>query len=164
LPHIQSTTTMFGGSMGFGSGGSGSISSSTDVALNTPALNEQLVYNTSTQKWQNGPVASYLIETVRTVATSGAAQTIPDVSTATVHNITLTANCTFTFPVATAGKSFTIRLTQGSGGFTATWPVSVAWPSGTAPVVTTTAGKRDFFSFTCTASGEWFGFVAGQNY
>jgi len=152
--------------MGFGSGGSGSgsIGTSSDVALNAPALNEQLVYNTSTQKWQNGPVASYLIESVRTVAASGAAQTIPDVSVATVHTIALSANCTFTFPTATAGKSFTIRLTQGSGGYTATWPATVDWPSGSAPLVTATAGKRDVFSFTCITNGEWFGFVAGQNY
>ncbi len=152
--------------MGFGSGGSGSstISGSSDVALNSPAANEQFVFNTSTQKWQNGPVASYLVESVRTVATSGATQTIPDVTTATVHDITLSANCTFTFPTATPGKSFTIRLTQGSGSYTATWPGTVDWPSGSAPVVTTTAGKRDLFSFACISSGEWFGFVAGQNY
>ncbi len=151
--------------MGFGGGsGSSTISGSGDVALNSPAANEQFLYNSGTQKWQNGPVASYLVETVRTVATSGAVQTIPDVTTATVHDITLSANCTFTFPAAAAGKSFTIRLIQGSGSYTATWPGSVVWPSGSTPVVTTTAGKRDVFSFACISSSEWFGFVAGQNY
>lgn len=48
--------------MGFGgSSGSSSISGSTDVALNSPATNQVLKYNSTTNKWANGtlaPVAS----------------------------------------------------------------------------------------------------------
>ncbi len=40
--------------MGFGgSGGGGSLSGSSDVALNSPANNEVLTYDTSTSKWKN---------------------------------------------------------------------------------------------------------------
>lgn len=152
--------------MGFGGsgGGGGTIGSAADVALNSPGANEQLLYNSGVGKWQNGPTASRLVETVRTITTSGSAQIIPDVSVATVHNITLSANCTFTFPTATAGKSLTIRLTQGNGGFSATWPGSVIWPGGNSPVITATSGKYDIFSFACFTDGQWTGFIAGQNY
>ncbi len=151
----------FGGS---GGGGGGSISGATDVALNTPANSQGLQYNASTSKWQNGPVASRLVENFNNVGSSGAAVTIPDVSTATINNITLTANCTFTFPTATAGKSFTVRIIYTSTSFGVTWPGSVDWPSGITPGLTQVSGKKDIFSFACFTDGEWTGFVAGLNY
>ena len=52
--------------------------------------------------------AAPIVENVNTVATSGAAQTIPDVTTDTLNFITLTANCTLTFPTAAAGKRRTL--------------------------------------------------------
>lgn len=152
--------------MGFGggSGGSSALSGASDVALNSVANDQQLQYDTSTSKWTNGAVASRLIENIATVASSGAAVTIPDVTTATVHLITLSANCTLTFPTATPGKSFTIRLTFAPSPYTVTWPSSVRWPSNTAPTLTQTAGRQDMFSFVCLTNGLWMGFVAGQNY
>lgn len=105
------------------------------------------------------------IENVNTVAASGAAQTLPNVGVATIHRITLTANCTLTFPAAAAGKSFTVVLVQdATGSRTVTWPGTVLWPSGTAPTLTTTAAKRDVISFMCADGANWLGFVAGQNF
>lgn len=45
--------------MGFGGsgGGSASLSGSTDVALNTPANNQVLTYDSSTSKWKNAASA-----------------------------------------------------------------------------------------------------------
>ena len=153
--------------MGFGAGsggGNNAISGASDVALNSVSNAQLLQYNTSTSKWQNGAAASRLVETVNTVASSGTAVTIPDTDVATIHNITLTANSTFTFPSAVAGKSFTIRITHGSSGFNINWPSSVDWPNGVTPTLTGTAGKRDVFTFACMANGEWMGFIAGLNY
>lgn len=152
--------------MGFGggSGGSSALSGATDVALNSVANNQQLQYNTSTSKWTNGPVATRLVEVINTVGASGASLTIPDVSTATIHNVTLSANCTLTFPTATAGKSFTIRVTYPATAYSITWPGSVDWPNGIAPTLTQASGKKDIFSFVCFTDGEWTGFVAGLNY
>ena len=152
--------------MGFGgsSGGSSAISGASDVALNTVANNQQLQYNTSTSKWQNGPVATRLVEIVNTVASSGGALTIPDVTTATIHDVTLSANCTVTFPTATAGKSFTLRITYPATTYSITWPGSVDWPNDTAPALTQVSGRKDIFSFVCFTDGAWIGFVAGQNY
>jgi hypothetical protein len=152
--------------MGFGgsSGGSSAISGASDVSLSAPANNQGLQYNSSTSKWQNGPVASRLVEISNTVASSGTAVTIPDVSVATVNNINLTNNCTFTFPTATVGKSFTVRIIFANTTSTVTWPNSVDWPNGITPGLTQATGKKDIFSFACFTDGEWTGFIAGQNY
>ncbi len=152
--------------MGFGggSGGSSSIAGAADVALSSPANNQQLQYNASTSKWQNGPAPTRLIENINTVASSGSAVTIPDTTTATINNVVLTGNCTFTFPSAVAGKSFSIFITHSGSGFTINWPASVAWPDDTPPVLTVTPAKTDVFSFICFSNGEWFGFASGMNY
>jgi len=103
------------------------------------------------------------IENVNTVATSGSAVTLPDVTTATVHVVTLTANCTFTFPTAAAGKSFTLILQQDStGSRTATWPVNTKWPGGVAPTLTTTANAVDYLTFLSPAT-TWNGFLTGSD-
>lgn len=102
------------------------------------------------------------IEVVNTVAASGGAVTLPDVGAATIHDVTLTANCTFTFPTVAAGKSFLVRLTQdATGSRTATWPATVKWPGGLAPTLSTAAGKQDVISFVSVGGANWSGFVAG---
>ena len=87
-----------------------------------------------------------------------------DLANGTLQILTLTGNCTFTFPTATAGKSFMILLKQDStGGRTATWPASVKWPSNTAPTITSTASKGDKLVFTADGT-YWWGTLGGQNY
>ena len=82
----------------------------------------------------------------------------------TLQILTLTGNCTFTFPTATAGKSFTLFLKQdATGSRTATWPASVKWPSSTAPTITATASKGDKYVFTADGT-YWWGSNAGQVY
>jgi hypothetical protein len=81
----------------------------------------------------------------------------------TVQVITLTGNCTVTMPTATAGKSFTLLLKTGTGGFTITWPATTKWPNNTAPTLTSTATKLDKFVFTSDGT-NWYGSNAGQNY
>jgi len=99
------------------------------------------------------------------VATSntGTAYTI-DLAGGSVQILTLTGNCTFTFPTATAGQSFILLLKQdGTGGRTVTWPAAVKWPGGTAPTITSTALKMDKYVFTADGT-NFYGSVAGQNY
>jgi len=101
-------------------------------------------------------------EEVATANTS-TAYTI-DLANGSVQILTLTGNCTFTFPTATAGKSFILLLLQdGTGSRTATWPSSVKWPSSTAPTITATASKGDKYVFTADGT-YWWGSNAGQNY
>ncbi len=102
------------------------------------------------------------VEAVNTVAAAGAAETLPDVTTATIHVVTLDANCTFTFPTAGAGKSFTLVLVQGGiGSFTATWPGTVDWPAAAAPTLSTGVGEVDYLRFICADGTNWAGFVLG---
>lgn len=113
--------------------------------------------------WQS---LSPLQENVNAVAASGAAVTLPDVSTATMHRVTLTANTTITLPTPGAGKSFTVELVQdATGGRTVAWATpsgAVRWPGGTAPTITATANAIDVITFACIGGNNWYGFVAGQ--
>ena len=103
----------------------------------------------------------YTEETV--TANTSTAYTI-DLANGSVQILTLTGNCTFTFPTATAGRSFILILKQdGTGSRTVTWPAAVKWPSGTAPTITSTASKADKYIFTADGT-NWIGSNAGQNY
>lgn len=103
----------------------------------------------------------YTEETV--TANTSTAYTI-DLANGSVQILTLTGNCTFTFPTATAGRSFTLLLRQdGTGGRTVTWPAAVRWPGGTAPTITSTASRQDKYIFTADGT-NWYGSNAGQNY
>ena len=96
-------------------------------------------------------------------ANTGTAYTI-STATGTLQILTLTGNCTFTFPTAVAGESFTLLLKQdGTGSRTVTWPAAVKWPGGTAPTITSTASKLDKYIFTSDGT-NWYGSDAGKNY
>jgi hypothetical protein len=98
------------------------------------------------------------------VANTSTAYTI-DLANGSVQYLTLTGNCTYTFPTPVAGKSFMlIQKQDGTGGRTVTWPASVKWPGGTAPTLTSTASKADKFIFTAVDGSSWLGSNGGQNY
>lgn len=104
-------------------------------------------------------------ETVNAVSSSGSAQTIPGVATATLHRIVLSVDCTFTFPTAVAGHSFTVVLVQdATGGRVAIWPGTVSWVGmyGSTPVLSTTANRSDVFTFVCADGTNWLGMWAGS--
>jgi hypothetical protein len=101
-------------------------------------------------------------ENVNTVASSGSSETLPSSSTATIHNVTLTNNCTFTFPTAVAGHSFILVLTQdATGGRTVTWPSNILWPEGGEPELSAAGNSVDVLSFVCVDGTNWLGFPAG---
>jgi hypothetical protein len=79
---------------------------------------------------------------------SGAADTI-DWNNGQKQLSTLSANCTYTFTPPSSGVgNFLLRVVQGAGGFTITWPSSVKWPGGTAPDLSSqTGGEVNVFSF-----------------
>lgn len=70
---------------------------------------------------------------------------------------TATGNSTLTFNnPPPAGSLVVITIIQGgAGSFTITWPASVKWSAGTAPTLTTTAGKRDVFTFLWNGSNYY---------
>ena len=95
-------------------------------------------------------------------ANSSTAITI-NLSNGTFQYITLTGNATITMPTAAAGKSFILLLAQdATGSRTVTWS-TVVWPGGTAPTITSTASKKDLYSFFSDGT-NWYGVTVGQNY
>lgn len=116
----------------------------------------------TTKTIEAGTFTNGYTEEVATANTS-TAYTI-DLANGSVQILTLTGNCTFTFPTATAGRSFIMILKQdGTGSRTVTWPSAVKWPAGTAPTITSTASKADKYIFTADGT-NWIGSNAGQNY
>lgn len=81
-----------------------------------------------------------------------------------VHTATLTADCVFTFDSASASRyELTLILKQdGTGTRLVTWPGSVKWASGIAPVLSTGANKVDVVTFISPDIGvTWYGMLAG---
>jgi hypothetical protein len=90
-----------------------------------------------------------------------------DLSNGNFFTYTLATNPqVFHLANVTKGQKFVIRAEQDSGGGNAiTWfsNNTVKWAGGSAPTVTTTAGKADVFGFIAVETGLFDGFVIGQN-
>jgi hypothetical protein len=109
----------------------------------------------------NTTVTDYT-ETVVVIGNSGASQTL-SLANGTVQTVTMTDNCTFTMPTATAGKSFILICTQDATGSRTAVFTSVKFPNGTAPTLTTTATTGvDILTFVANGT-SWFG-TAAQNF
>jgi len=93
-------------------------------------------------------------ESVVAIGNSGTSQTL-SLTNGTVQTVTMTGNCTFTMPTATAGRSFILIANTGAGSFAATF-TSVKWPNNTAPTMTTTASRWDIFTFVADGT-NWYG-------
>ena len=107
----------------------------------------------------NGTYTDYTESQVN-IGNSSTTQTI-SLSNGTVQTVTLTANCTFTMPTVSAGKSFLVLIKSGAGNFTGTF-TGVKFPANTAPTITTTASRMDIIAFSSDGT-NWYG-TASQNY
>ena len=109
------------------------------------------------------PTITNFTETTYT-ANSGTSITL-SLANGTVQIITLTGNCTITLPAVAAGKSFTVWLRMGTGGYSVTWASGGVhyWPGNITPTITGTANRTDVFSFVSNGT-YWFATVVGQNY
>jgi hypothetical protein len=103
--------------------------------------------------------------TVPTLVTDTDGSTVTfDLSAGNIHNVVLGGNRTLALSNASVGQPFVIRLTQdGTGSRTVTWFSTIKWAGGTAPTLTTTINKADAFGFICTSSGNYDGYIIGQN-
>lgn len=109
---------------------------------------------TLTNKTLTNPTVTNYVETVVVISNSGTSQTLA-LTNGTVQTVTMTGNCTFTMPTATAGKSFILIISTGAGGFTGTF-TSVKFPNNTAPTLTTTASRWDILTFVADGT-NWYG-------
>ena len=107
----------------------------------------------------NNPTVTNYVESVVAIGNSGTTQTL-SLTNGTVQTVTMTGNCTFTMPTATAGKSFILIATQdGTGSRTAVF-TSVKFAGGVAPTLTTTATTGvDILTFVANGT-SWFGTYA----
>lgn len=106
-------------------------------------------------------------EVSTTVSISSGTITL-NLNASTVFNVSLNANITtITLQnVQSAGRSssFVLVFTGDGTARSVTWPASFYWPNGTAPTITSTAGKDDVFVFFTTDGGTtWLAFTSGQN-
>lgn len=100
-----------------------------------------------------------LRETVGTVS-SGTV----DLSTGTVFSDAPSANVTYAFsnpPSSGTAYGFTLKVTP-SATITITWPASVDWPSGNAPVAPASGATAVFTFYTQDGGTTYYGFVAGE--
>jgi hypothetical protein len=109
-------------------------------------------------KTLTNPTINNYIEGTVSIGSSGSSKTI-SLTTGTLQTTTLTANCTFTMPSATAGKSFVLKVMTGSGSFTPSF-TGVKWPDGTSPTFNTTANRYYFVTFQADGIA-WSGAVSG---
>ena len=109
----------------------------------------------------NRPVLEdYAIQGVA-IGNTGATRTL-DLESGNFFSATLDQNCTFTFSnPAGSGDfcGFALSLTNG-GAFTITWPASVDWSGGTAPILTS-SGLDMLVFVTYDGGTTWLGFVSG---
>lgn len=102
---------------------------------------------------------------VNTIVTATDGSTITfDLSTGNIQQVTLGGNRTLALSNVSVGQAFVIRLIQdGSGSRTVTWFSTIKWPRAVIPILTTTAGETDVFGFICTSTGNYDGYIVGQN-
>ena len=112
---------------------------------------------TLSAKTLTNPTVTNYLESVVAIGNSSTSQTL-SLTNGTVQTVTMTGNCTFTMPTATAGKSFVLIVSSGAGGFTGTF-TSVKWPNNGAPTLTTTASRWDILTFFADGT-NWYGTFA----
>lgn len=81
-----------------------------------------------------------------------------------LYTVTLGGNRTLAVSNTAVGDRFAVRLLQdGTGSRTVTWWSTITWPGGSAPTLTTTASKADWFEFVCTAADTYECILQTQN-
>lgn len=97
------------------------------------------------------------------VATDGATVTF-DLGDGNVQTVTLGGNRTLALSNGKVGQVFALIIKQdGTGTRVPTFFTTIKWAGGVAPTLTTTADKYDVFVFITISSGNYLGFVVGQN-
>lgn len=133
--------------------GNGASSAMTAATAGTDYVSPSST-ETQTNKTLANPTVNNYTEGVVAIGNTGTAKTI-DLTSGTVQTATLTGNCTFTMPTATAGKSCVLLLKTGAGGFTATF-TGAKWASAGAPTITAAASKMDILTFVADGA-SWYG-------
>ncbi len=160
--------------MGFGgtSGGSGSISSAADAALNNPIEANVLSYNATSQKWVNRTISggakgdngdlAVTISPTSTVVWNSAGSPY-DISSlafpSTIHRVISTNITISTFPAPASSVSGTLSFvfklsSSASSSYTITWPTDVYKDANQDFSLTSSPGEFTIFHAFWTGS-KW---------
>lgn len=154
-----SATSFTGAHSGSGSGLTGITVSAANVTPgNFPTGNYDIdgTLNANAVTVDNGQMRG------RRITQTGAGGTV---SFATANHVrhTMTGNGTLTLAGGVAGGVYTVEVLQdGTGGRTVTWS-GATWEAGIAPTSTTTANRKDVFTFFFDGSA-YLGVVFGLNF
>lgn len=149
--------------------GDGTGSSSEGLTLDASGGSDPYLYPTATNR--NLVLKGSGTGKVRLDAAYGAITADTDGSTVTfnmatsnIHSVTLGGNRTLAVSNVSIGQVFMLKLKQdATGSRTVTWFSGISWAGGSAPTLTTTAGKTDWIGFVCTGSGTYDGCVVMAN-
>jgi hypothetical protein len=99
----------------------------------------------------------------RLITLTDASSLTADWSAGNTQSVTLnTSNTALTFSNGRSGAEYTLLLQQdATGGRGVTWPSSIKWPGGTAPVIASAAGAVDKAHFTFDGA-YYYGDFAGN--
>ena len=156
---ITGTLNVSAGIAGNGSGLTGITVSAANVTPgNFPTGNYDIdgTLNANAVTVDNGQMRG------RRITQTGAGGTV---SFATANHVrhTMTGNGTLTLAGGVAGGVYTVEVLQdGTGGRTVTWS-GATWEAGIAPTSTTTANRKDVFTFFFDGSA-YLGVVFGLNF
>ncbi|HEV7930279.1 MAG TPA: hypothetical protein VGP12_09150 [Nitrosospira sp.] len=100
--------------------------------------------------------------------TASTTSTTINLANGNVQMLTLAASTTITLSGATNGVACSLSLyikQDATGSRTVTWPASVKWPGGAAPVLSTAATKLDLVVLETLDGGTtWYGSLAGADF
>lgn len=97
---------------------------------------------------------------VASIGLTDAASITWDASLAQIASVTLGGNRAVANPTNLKVGSYILHVVQdGVGNRTLTWGSAFKWPAGVAPVLTTTANRRDLFSFICDGTNLYGSFL-----
>lgn len=104
--------------------------------------------------------ARNLTAPINIIAAATGTITLPPVTTATVHDITLAGNITINPPTAVGGQDFRVSIRNAASGtaYTVTWGTGFTWSDGTAnaaPALNTGASATTDLVFASTRGVAW---------
>jgi hypothetical protein len=88
-----------------------------------------------------------------------------NLATGNVFLSTPSTNATYVFsnpPASGTAYGFTLRVAP-SATITVTWPASVKWPDGLAPVAPASGATSVYVFYTQDAGTTYFGFISGES-
>ena len=168
-----SLTTEVTGTLGVGNGGTGFANGYTAGqilwASSATTLTRGFLSGTANQINVTSGAGSIVIS----MAFNPTVQALSDAATIT-WNVTNGGNAqvtlgstgrTLSITNPIAGYTYTIEITQGSGGSKTitTWPTGTRWTGGTTPTLSTTAGQRDVVSLYYNGSNYYGTFLPNMN-